>query len=83
MAPVPVNADILSKIASIIGMFVANIKMSPPIILAHTQAKVEIIIPCLRRTALFTRVSKIVLKSTPKPIEMHAGITKLTISNSK
>ena len=45
--PVPVKADMLSKTASIIGMFVASINTIPPIILAHNHANEDNIIPCL------------------------------------
>ena len=50
--PVPVRADMLSKIASIIGILVASAKTSPPIIAAHTHPNAEMIIPCLSRTFL-------------------------------
>ena len=81
--PVPVNAEMLSKTPSTIGMFVDNVKTIPPIILAHNHAKDEIIIPCLSRIFLGVEFSKYFLKATPKAIEIAAGITKLMTSNSK
>ena len=81
--PVPVNADILSKIPSINGIGVAIVKTSPPITPAHNHANEEMIIPCLRRIFFFATSSKNFIQNNPLKTEIAAGRTKLTISNSK
>lgn len=81
--PVPVNADILSKTESIIGVCVASIITIPPIIAAHNHPSAEIIIPCLRRTFLVEYSLRYLLKNSPKQIDIAAGIAKQAILNSK
>ena len=81
--PVPVRADMLSKTPSMIGMLVANVKTKPPIRLAHSHAKADIIIPCLKRIFLSIFSSKYFSPKMPNNIEINPGITKLRISNSK
>ena len=81
--PVPVKADMLSKTPSIIGIPVEKVKTSPPIKLAQSHAKDDIIIPCFKRMFFLAVFLKYSLKKYPKTIEIIAGTTKLTMSNSK
>ena len=81
--PVPVNADMLSKIPSMSGRLVARVKTNPPMILAHSHANAEIIIPCFSRIFLSATSSKNLIQNNPLKAEIPAGITKLTTSNSK
>ena len=49
VTPVPVNADIDSKIPLSSPILVTSSKVIPPINAAHSHANEEIAIPCLRR----------------------------------
>ena len=65
------------------GMFVASVITSPPIIPAHSHAKDEIIIPCFSLILLELYESKYFTNKKPNMIEIALGTMKLTTLNSK
>ena len=73
----------LSKTASIKGRFVARANTNPPIILAHSHANEDIIIPCLSRIRLGGYFSKYFENMIPIIPEIPAGMIKQSMLNSK
>ena len=76
MIPVPVNAEVLSKIPFKKSVPVASEITTPPMTLAHIQAIDEIIIPCFNLILLLEYLSRDFIHMYPKMTEKTPGIIK-------
>ena len=74
--PVPVNAEVLSKIPFKKSVPVASEITTPPTIPAHIQAIDEIIIPCFSFILLLEYLSRVFIHMYPKITEKTPGIIK-------
>ena len=81
--PLPVKADMHSKIASIMPMPVTKYRISPQIKLAHNHESEEIIIACFRRILLIEYFFNIFIHANPKIIEIRDGMRKPIALNSR